>query len=232
MNVVDRQKEAAAEAAVALVKQDDVVGLGTGSTAEFAIDALIRRARAGLRITCIPTSERSARRARAGGLTLLAEPTRDRQIDITIDGADEVLPGRLDLIKGLGGALLHEKIVAAATKRLVIIADEGKLVERLGERAPVPVEVVTFGWESTRGRLARLGAESTLRLGLDGKPFVTDSGNYILDCRFPVTADLSALEGPISGIVGVIESGLFVGMAQDVMLGVGDGGAVKHLIRD
>lgn len=229
MNNVDRQKEAAAEAAVALVKQDDVVGLGTGSTAEFAIDALIRRARAGLRITCIPTSERSARRARAGGLTLLGEPTRDLQIDITIDGADEVLQGRLDLIKGLGGALLHEKIVAAATRRLVIIADEGKLVQRLGERAPVPVEVVTFGWESTRGRLGRLGADAVLRPGLDGKPFVTDSGNYILDCRFPATTDLSALEAPISGIVGVIESGLFVGMATDVLLGAGESGEVRHL---
>ena len=160
-----------------------IVGLGTGSTARFAIEALIRRVRDGLRIRAIPTSERSAAQARAGGipLTTFAE---HRRIDVTIDGADEIQIGTLNLIKGLGGALLREKIVAAASERLVIVADGRKLVERLGGTAPVPVEVVPFGWETTADRLRRLGTEPQPRRDAAGQLFCTDGGNRILDCRF------------------------------------------------
>ncbi len=149
----DAQKRAAAEAAAALVQDGMVVGLGTGSTARFAIEALIRRVREGLRILAIPTSERSAKQARDGGI-MLTSFAEHRRIDLTIDGADEIEVGSLNLIKGLGGALLREKIVAAASDRLVIVADGRKMVERLGGTVPVPVEVVPFGWETTAQRLA------------------------------------------------------------------------------
>ena len=160
----DAQKRAAAEAAVALVQDGMVVGLGTGSTAAFAIDALAERVRQGLRILGIPTSERSAAQARDGGIPLTSF-AEHRRIALTIDGADEIAVGSLDLIKGLGGALLREKIVAAASDRLVIVADAPKLVERLGTSVPVPVEVVPFGWETTAERLAALGADPVLRRG-------------------------------------------------------------------
>src|SRR6516162_7437496 len=144
----DTQKRAAAEAAVAMVKDGMLVGLGTGSTAWFAIEALIRRVQGGLRIRAIPTSERSAVQARAGGIPLTSF-AEHRRLDITIDGADEIELGSLNLIKGLGGALLREKIVAAASAQLVIVADAQKLVERLGDRVPVPLEIVPFGWQTT-----------------------------------------------------------------------------------
>src|SRR6476659_3292486 len=147
----DSQKREAAEAAAALVQDGMVVGLGTGSTARFAIEALIRRVHEGLRIRAIPTSERSAAQARDGGipLTTFAE---HRRLDLTIDGADEIELGTLNLIKGLGGALLREKIVASVSARLVIVADHEKLVDQLGTKTPVPVEVVPFGWETTADR--------------------------------------------------------------------------------
>ncbi|MGE0416138.1 MAG: ribose-5-phosphate isomerase RpiA [Acetobacteraceae bacterium] len=231
MTPVDVKKQAAAEAAVALVESGMVVGLGTGSTAAFAIDALIRRAEDGLRITCIPTSERSAEQARNGGLTVWEEPSAAGQIDITIDGADEIVAGTLNVIKGLGGALLREKIVAAASRRLVIIADDGKLVERLGQQTPVPVEVVRFGWQSTQGRIEALGGVPVRRIGASGAPYVTDGGNYILDCMFREIADMERLERDLSAIVGVIDSGLFIGMATDVILGTGGQGSVRTLTR-
>ena len=158
----DAQKRAAAEAAAALVEDGMAVGLGTGSTAYFAIEALIRRIRQGLRIVGIPTSERSATQAREGGIPLTSF-AEHRRLDITIDGADEIAVGSLNLIKGLGGALLREKIVAAASDRLVIVADARKLVERLGGTARLPVEVVPFGWQTTAERLARLGGKAVLR---------------------------------------------------------------------
>src|SRR6516165_8668961 len=160
----DIQKREAAEAAAAMVEDGMVVGLGTGSTAYFAIEALIRRVGEGLHILGIATSERSAAQARDGGipLTTFAE---HRRLDLTIDGADEIEIGSLSLIKGLGGALLREKIVAVASDRLVIVADGRKLVDRLGGTVPVPVEVVPFGWETTADRLRRLGTEPQPRRG-------------------------------------------------------------------
>src|SRR5215510_750757 len=175
----DALKRAAAEAAVELVEDGMVVGLGTGSTAAFAVEALARRHRQGLRFLGIPTSERTAAQARTGGIPLTSF-AEHRHIDLTIDGADEVERGTLNLIKGMGGALLHEKIVAAVSRRLAIIVDGTKLVVRLGTHTPVPVEVVAFGLETTQTALEVLGASVQLRLSPSGDPFVTDSGNRIL----------------------------------------------------
>ena len=203
-----------------------IVGLGTGSTARFAIDTLIARVRDGLRIRAIPTSERSAAQAREGGipLTTFAE---HRRLDLTIDGADEIQAGTLNLIKGLGGALLREKIVAAASERLVIVADGRKLVERLGQTAVVPVEVVPFGWETTRERLRLLGTDPQPRRDAAGQLFYTDGGNRILDCKFASIADPAALEQAIGRIVGVVEVGLFIGMAELAL--VSDDNGVRRL---
>ena len=218
----DTQKRAAAETAAAMIEDGMVVGLGTGSTARFAIEALIRRVREGLRIRAIPTSERSAAQAREGGIPLTSF-AEHRRLDLTIDGADEIESGSLNLIKGLGGALLREKIVAAASDRLVIVADGRKLVERLGGTVPVPVEVVPFGWETTADRLRRLGTEPQPRRDADGKLFCTDGGNRILDCRFGAIADPVGLDLAIGQTVGVVETGLFIGMAK-LALVAGDSG--------
>jgi ribose 5-phosphate isomerase A len=222
----DALKRAAAEAAVQLVENDMVVGLGTGSTAVFAIEALARRHRQGLRFVGIPTSERTAAQAEGAGIPLTSF-SEHRQIDLTIDGADEVEQGTLNLIKGLGGALLHEKIVAAASHRLAIIVDESKLVDRLGTRTPVPVEVVPFGLEATRESLEVLGASARLRMSSTGQTFATDSGNRILDCDFGRIADPARLEDRIRRVVGVVESGLFIGRADPVF--VADVAGVRRL---
>lgn len=222
----DALKRAAAEAAVALVENDMVVGLGTGSTASFAIAALARRHAEGLRFVGLPTSERTAAQARAAGIPLTSFSAH-RQIDLTIDGADEVERGTLNLIKGLGGALLHEKIVAAASRRLAIVVDGGKLVDRLGMQAPVPVEVVPFGLETARDHLEVLGASTALRQSAAGAPYVTDSGHHIVDCRFAPIADPARLEERIGRIVGVVESGLFIARAH--MVFVADAGGVHRL---
>jgi ribose 5-phosphate isomerase A len=222
----DALKREAAEAAVELVQDGMVVGLGTGSTAAFAVEALARRHRQGLRFVGIPTSERTAAQAKAAGIQLTSFGEH-RQIDLTIDGADEVERGTLNLIKGLGGALLHEKIVAAASRRLAIIVDGSKLVDRLGTRAPVPVEAVAFGLEATRAALEGLGASARLRLSSTDEPFVTDSGNRILDCSFGPIADPARLEERIRRVVGVVESGLFIGRADPVF--VADAAGIHRL---
>jgi ribose 5-phosphate isomerase A len=222
----DALKRAAAEAAAGLVENDMIVGLGTGSTAAFAVEALAHRHRGGLRFAGIPTSERTAAQATGAGIALTSF-AEHRQIDLTIDGADEVERGTLNLIKGLGGALLREKIVAAASRRLVIVVDGAKLVDRLGEKTPVPVEVVTFGLEVTREALEVLGASVRLRLSPAGEPFVTDSGNRILDCSFGTIADPARLEERIRRIVGVVECGLFIGRAHAVF--VADAGGIHRL---
>ena len=218
----DAGKREAALAAVAMVEDDMVVGLGTGSTAAFAIEGLIARVRDGLRIVGIPTSERSARQALAGGIAL-SDFTVHTRVDLTIDGADEISRHSLDLIKGLGGALLREKIVAAVSDRLVIVADESKLRAGLGETAPLPVEVVAFGWQTTASRLARLGARPALRQASDGVAFRTDGGNLILDCHFGTIPNPARLEQDLSGIVGVVETGLFIGMATTVLVATPNG---------
>jgi ribose 5-phosphate isomerase A len=224
-NARDQLKRAAAEAAVALVEDGMAVGLGTGSTAFFAIEALIRRVRDGLQITAIPTSERSAAQAREGGIELVDFASCTR-LDLTIDGADQVAVASLDLIKGMGGALLREKIVAAASDRLVIVADAGKLADSLS--LPVPVEIVEFGWQATARMVAELDGKPVLRQGKDG-PYRTDGGNLIIDCDFGTIADPALLDRRLREIVGVVETGLFVGMAELVL--VADAAGVRHLRR-
>ena len=213
----DALKRAAAEAAVELVQDGMIVGLGTGSTAAFALEALARRHQQGLHFVGIPTSDATAMRAKALGIPLTSFAAH-RQIDLTIDGADEVERGTLNLIKGLGGALLHEKIVASNSRRLAIIVDGIKLVGRLGTHAPVPVEVVTFGLEATQTSLEVLGAETRLRVLPGGDPFITDSGNRILDCNFGEIVDPARLEERIRSVIGVVESGLFISRASSVFL--------------
>jgi ribose 5-phosphate isomerase A len=210
-------KRAAAEAAVQLVEDGMVVGLGTGSTAAFVVEALAQRHREGLQFIGIPTSERTADQAKAANIPLTSF-REHRQIDLTIDGADEVELGTLNLIKGLGGALLHEKIVAAASRCLAIVVDGSKLVDRLGARTPVPVEVVAFGLEVTLAALESIGASARLRQSSTGEPFITDSGNRILDCSFGPIADPATLEERIGRVVGVVESGLFIGRANVVFV--------------
>ena len=222
----DALKRAAAEAAVALVQDGMVIGLGTGSTAAFAVEALARRLHQGLRFLGIPTSERTAAQAKAAGIALTSF-AEHRQIDLTIDGADEVERGTFNLLKGLGGALLREKIVAAASRRLAIIVDGSKLVDRLGTNAPVPVEIVAFGLEATQADLEALGASVRLRVSPAGAPFVTDGGNRILDCRFGPIADPARLEERIARVVGVVESGLFISRADSIF--VADAAGVHHL---
>jgi ribose 5-phosphate isomerase A len=224
---VDRDvlERAAVEAAVQLVENDMVVGLGSGSTAAFVVEALARRHRQGLRFVGIPTSERTATQAKAADIPLTSF-SEHRQIDLTIDGADEVERGTLNLIKGWGGALLREKIVAAASHRLAIVADGSKMVDRLGAQTSLPVEVVAFGLEATRESLEVLGASAHARMSA-AAPFVADSGNLILDCDFGPITDPARLEDRIRRIVGVVESGLFISRADPVF--VADAAGVHRL---
>ncbi|OLE96340.1 MAG: ribose 5-phosphate isomerase A, partial [Cyanobacteria bacterium 13_1_20CM_4_61_6] len=218
----DRLKRAAAERALDFVENDMVLGLGTGSTAAFFVAQLAVRVAAGLKIVAIPTSERTAAQARQLGIPLTSF-AEQRRIDLAIDGADEVQRTSLDLIKGRGGALLREKIVAAASSRFVVIVDRDKLVDRLGEGGPLPVEVAQFGWQATAAALERLGAQPELRRADSAQPFVTDGGNFILDCRFGPLDDPPETERRINSIVGVVENGLFVGRSSAVIVASQDG---------
>ena len=212
----DQLKRAAAQRAVEFVGSGMILGLGTGSTAAFVIEELAARVARGLRVVAIPTSEHTAEQARRLGITL-ATFGEHRRLDLAIDGADEVERASLNLIKGHGGALLREKIVAAASDRFVVVVDDEKLVDRLGERFPVPVEVVQFGWQATAAALAKLGAEPELRQ-TDGRAFVTDGGNFILDCRFAAIGDARRVECALNTTVGVVENGLFVGRTSTVVV--------------
>lgn len=203
------------------------VGLGTGSTVAYFLDALAARLADGTLegIVGVPTSVRTAEVAVGLGIPLTELSDRP-VLDLTVDGADEV-DSDLDLIKGLGGALLREKIVARASKRLVIIADEGKRVERLGQRAPLPVEVVRFAWDVHLPFFRELGSDPLLRRGSDGEPYVTDNGNYVVDCHFESgIGDPAAVESALQRRVGVVESGLFLGMAARAVIGSADGAYV------
>ena len=199
-----------------------VVGLGTGSTAECVIDSLGERVRQGLRFVGIPTSKRSEAQARGRGIAISGVSSH-ATIDLTIDGADEVERGTLNLVKGLGGALLREKIVAAASTRMVVVADHSKLVDRLGTRAPIPVEVSSFGWEPAARQLGLLGLTPTPRRDRGGPLFVTDGGNMILDCATAPLADPAETEAAIRAIVGVFECGLFVGRTSLALVAGAEG---------
>jgi len=207
----DQEKEAAARASLQFVKDGQVVGLGTGSTAAFFIRLLAEQVKNGLRIRGIPTSVWSRELAESLGIPLT---TLDecQEIAVTVDGADEVDP-QLRLIKGGGGAMLREKVVASATKQLVIVADASKQVPVLG-KFPLPVEVIQFAQALVAKRIAALGAEVSVRTGADGKAYVTDENHHILDCRFGEIRDADGLARELSDMPGVVEHGLFIGMAK------------------
>jgi ribose 5-phosphate isomerase A len=208
-------KRMGAESAAAQVASGMTVGLGTGSTAAFVLEALGIRIRDGLRITGVPTSEATAARARELGIPLAL----DVVTDIAIDGADEVDPRTLNLIKGRGGALLREKIVAQATRRFLVVVDETKLVFQLGAGL-LPVEVAPFGWQATARRLENLGAQ------LQRRDFVTDNGNYILDCAFGLMDNPESLASQLDHIAGVVEHGLFIGLTAEVHVGKPSGAQI------
>ena len=220
-------KQRAATAALEYVRSDTVIGLGTGSTADCFLVALADALKSGRvrNVVGVPTSEQTKRRCAELGiaLTTLAQAA---PIDVTIDGADEIAPN-LDLIKGLGGALLREKIVAQNSKQLIIIADTGKRVEKLGTKSPLPVEVAMFEHETNAKFLRALGCELALRKNPGGATFVTDNGNYIYDCRFAGGIDDSAgLSRALNDRAGIVDSGLFLGLAT-VALIADDAGVAK-----
>lgn len=222
-------KQLAADAALEMIENDMLVGLGTGSTATLFIDALGRALRDGrLRgIRGVPTSKQSEQQARGLGIPIvsLAEVG---QIDIDVDGADEIDP-KLNLIKGLGGALLREKIVAQNSKAVLIIADESKRVQILGTRGPLPVEVVQFEHAAQQRFLAEQCCQPALRTSDDGKPVVTDNGNVIYDCRFSRIPDPHLLERTLRARAGIVETGMFLGLATMALIAGTDG--VQKLTR-
>lgn len=219
MKDLDRPKQQAAERALELVRDGQVIGLGTGSTSKFAIEGLGRLVGQGLSIKGVPTSIATERMARDLGIPLVGL-NEAGVIDITLDGADEVDPD-FNMIKGGGGALTREKLVALASVKRVILVDETKLVSKLGQTRLLPVEVLPFSSTMSARALAGLGCVASLRN--EGQaPFVTDNGNHILDCAFGLIEDAAGLEKRIKLIPGVIESGLFIGIAQTLIVGFDD----------
>lgn len=215
----EEMKRRAAVRAAEWIQDDMVVGLGTGSTVRHLLDEIARRRSAGEwgRIIGIPTSEDTARKARDLGIPLGTLDDHP-EIDLTVDGADEVDPA-LDLIKGLGGALMREKIVAAASREVVIVVDRSKRVQQLGTRAPLPVEVEPFGASLHESFFRALGAEPALRPASDGQPYRTDGGNLIWDCRFKSgIGNAGELQQRLNARPGILESGLFVGLATRVVV--------------
>lgn len=219
-------KKIAAEQAVEAVRDHMIVGLGTGSTAYWAILKLGAMVKEGLQIKAIATSVQSETLAVELGIPLIS-PAEIEEIDLTIDGADE-LDHSLNLIKGGGGALLREKIIASASKELIIVADESKRVRQLGT-FPLPVEVVRFGYELTLKQIRLLGCSARLRMNGD-EVFVTDNDNYIADCSFGEILDPRMLQRQLTGIPGVVETGLFIGMAKKAVIGSADGTVRKFTV--
>lgn len=209
-------KKIAAEKAVERVEDGMILGIGTGSTVEFAIKKLGEMIKSGLKIQGIPTSIRTKKQAKECGIPLI-DINDYNEIDLTIDGADEV-DSYLNLIKGGGGALTREKIIAYHSKKVVIIVDESKIVKKLGVGVPIPVEVTKFGWNATKKSLEELNCESELRKIMD-ELYITDNSNYILDCDFGKIEDPEALSNQINSIPGVVENGLFLGLADEVIVG-------------
>jgi ribose 5-phosphate isomerase A len=214
ISTLDLEKQIAGRAAAELVEPETIVGLGSGSTATWAIRFLGDRVRSGLKIVGIPTSQNTKRLAEQLGIPL-ATLEQHPQIDIDIDGADEIDP-QLNLIKGGGGALLREKIIASASRRFIVVGDSSKQVAHLG-KFPLPVEVIPFAESVISKRIAALGATISRRGGAN--PFVTDEGHHILDCTFGEIADPAALADQLKSIPGVVEHGLFIGMAELALIG-------------
>lgn len=221
--IQDEKKKAVAKAAIDEIKHDMVIGLGSGTTITYLLEELAQRVKEGLSIQGIPSSKKTEKLAIKLNIPLAGFP-EIKQLDIAIDGADEI-DEHLHLLKGGGGSLVREKIVASTAKKLVIIADDSKSVKQLGA-FPLPIEVVPFGWETTARKIAALGAKSVLRKN-NGKVFVSDNGNYILDCTFDNISQPQALHENIKQLVGVVETGLFVGMADKVIL-AGHEGITVH----
>lgn len=226
MSSADSWKQQAAEKALQFVQDGMRLGLGTGSTAAKFVDLVGARVKTGLKVVCVPTSE--ATRAQAERLGIPLTTLDDTPfLDLTVDGADE-LDGELRLVKGGGGALLREKIVATASQRMVVISDASKRVDMLG-KFPLPVEVVRFGLAATRNMIEVLAADAgcegqiKLRQGADGQPFSTDGGNLILDCAFGRIPDPEALEDALKLVPGVVETGLFLGIADVAIIAGPDG---------
>lgn len=220
-------KQMAAERGASLAESGMVLGLGSGSTATLAVQAIGRRLREGsLRnVVGVPSSSAIAAVARESGVPLT---TLDQHpvLDLDLDGADEVDP-HLNLIKGLGGALLWEKVVAVASRRVVIFVDESKLVDRLGTKVPLPVEIIPYGWRTHLAFIESLGGKPELRTLPGGRPFVTDEGNYILHCRFDGIADPAGLDAKLLTRAGVVGTGLFLGIADQVIIGRPSGVEVR-----
>jgi ribose 5-phosphate isomerase A len=221
--VIEEYKRQAAEAAVEFVRSGTVVGLGAGSTAAFAVRRIGEKLREGglQDLAGVPCSAEVAELARAEGVPLTSLEEHP-VLDLTIDGADEV-DGEMNLIKGGGGALLREKIVAHASKREVIVVDHGKLSPALGTRWAVPVEVLEFGWRTQAAFLEQLGAKVTLRRAEDGSLFRTDSGNLLLDANFGPISEMRALAAQLEARAGIVEHGLFLGLATDLIVAGPDG---------
>lgn len=218
MTEVERWKKEAAEAAVELVRPGMVIGLGHGSTARYALLKIAELLRTGKLwdIKGVPCSKKVEEEAKALGIPLTTLEEHP-ELDLTIDGADEIDP-KLNVIKGGGGAMLREKIVAQATRYEVIVADDTKFSPRLGTRAPVPVEVLPFGWRTHLRFLESLGARVSLRVNADGTPFLTDQGNYVLDCYFGPIQDVDGLAKELDLRAGIVGHGLFVGLVDEVFL--------------
>jgi ribose 5-phosphate isomerase A len=215
-------KRRAAQWAAAQVEEGMAVGLGSGSTSALVIDEIARRVRDGLRIVGIATSMQSHSQAESLGIPL-TDFARQPELDLTIDGADEVQRGTLALIKGHGGALLREKIVAMASRRMLVAVDPRKIVDKLGSVFTVPVEIVPFGWETTQRRLRDQGFTSELRRNDDGEPYITDGQHYILHCNL-IESGLTPEQAAeaFKSTTGVVEHGLFLGIATKVVIGSQD----------
>jgi ribose 5-phosphate isomerase A len=222
-------KQRVGEAALAHVKDGMIVGLGTGSTARFFIEAVGAAVRAGKLhdIRAVPTSVNSEKLAREAALPVVTF-AQTSKIDLTVDGADEVAPD-LTLIKGLGGALLREKLVAQNSTKFIVIADAGKLVTKLGTKSPLPVEVTPFGFEASERFLRDLSCTPTLRRNEGGEIFITDNGNYVFDCKFSEIADPRDLNQKLAARAGIVESGLFIDLAT--MAIIADNQAVWTIAR-
>ena len=221
----ERFKQMAAEKAVEEIQPGAIVGLGTGSTVYYVLLALGEKVRDGLNITGIATSKQTESISAKQGIPLSTLAERP-VIDLTIDGADEIDPS-LNLIKGGGGALVREKIIAHASKRLVIVADESKLVSVLGTTFALPVEVLQFGWEATQTAINNICGKSTMRYSGE-KPFLSDNGNYILDCRFDMIRQPAQIELQLNNLPGVVENGLFVSRADKAIIGTTSGVEIRE----
>ncbi len=220
MPELEDKKKRAAEASLKFVKDGMVLGLGTGSTARHVLEGLSRKIAEGWHLQGVPTSLATAEAAKMLGIPLTSLEEHPR-LDLAIDGADEVDP-KLDLIKGMGGALFREKIVAAASKRFIVVVDDTKVVSRLGTKTPVPVEVHPFGWRTVKTALEGLGARVEMRTR-DGQTFRTDNGNHILDARFGPIKSPARLARDLDAIPGTVAHGLFLGMADIVLVGTDKG---------